>query len=128
MQCSIGFLLKLSGVGYRMTRDVSSRLYRIEFRRLEVFGLKSFAGTSIPILIQVTLLHEALTTSSDLWWKGHRRGQGSNPRLGLNFSGLSHSAKNAMIKFIHSNPHFKYMDNSCIIIAGTLSQGRMLKN
>ena len=32
-------------------------------------------------------------TSSDLWWKGHRRGQGLNPRLGLNFSGLSHSAK-----------------------------------
>ena len=123
MQCSIGLLLKLSGVGYRETRDVSSRLCRIEFRRFEVFGLKSFAGTSILILTQVTLLHEALISSSDLWWKGHRRGQGSNPRLGL-----SHSAKNAMIKFIYSNPHFKYMDNSCIIITGTLSQGRMSKN
>ena len=60
MQCSIGFLLNLSGLGYGETRDVSSRLCRIEFRRFEVFGLKSFAGSSIPILTQVTLLHEAL--------------------------------------------------------------------
>ena len=106
---------------------VQNRVQKI--RSLWVKELCSFFHTDFnPTDIASRGAKSSEITASDLWWKGHRRGQGSNPRLGLNFSDLSHSAKNVMIKFIHSNPHFKYMDNSCIIITETLSQGRMSKN
>ena len=60
MQCSIGLILKLSGGRFMEFQVVSSSLCRVKFRGFEVFRIKNIGGTALPILTQVTLLHETL--------------------------------------------------------------------